>query len=147
MARLPEFIANHPFLVAAAFALIAMIVAYEVKRATRGFRDVEPAEATRLVNHDDAVFVDVRPVADFDKGRLINAVHVPAAEVPDRLDMLRKRGDKPLIVYCTNGLASARVAQTLVKAGFARVYNLKGGLTAWEGAGLPVLRGRGGGRK
>jgi rhodanese-related sulfurtransferase len=147
MTQFFEFAANHPFLVSAAVALFAIIVWYEVKRATRGYQDLEPAAATRLMNHDDALMVDVRSAADFDKGHILNAVNVPEAELGDRLGELTKRAGRPVIVYCGNGLASGRTASRLVGAGVKPVYNLKGGLAAWEGAALPVVRGRKAGKK
>ncbi|MCA1799193.1 MAG: rhodanese-like domain-containing protein [Xanthomonadaceae bacterium] len=147
MSQYLEFIANHPFLVAAAAALIGIIIVYEVKQATRGYRDVEPTDATRLMNNDDATMVDVRPAAEYAKSRVLNAISVPDSELDDRIGEIQKRGEHPVIVYCANGAASGRTATRLVGAGIARVYNLKGGLSAWETAGLPVTRGRQGGKK
>jgi rhodanese-related sulfurtransferase len=137
-----EYIANHPFLVSAAAALIGIIVAYEVSRAKRGFADVDPVTAPRLINHDDARLVDIRPKAEFDKGHILNAVNVPENELGDREQTLAKDADRPLIVYCGRGTGSGRAAARLVRAGCRRVYNLKGGLAAWENAGLPVKRSR-----
>lgn len=140
MARLIEFAGNHPFLTAAAVTLMFVIVMYEFRRATRGYREVEPAEAPRLINHDEAVLVDVRAAADFEKGHILNALNVPAGEVKDKLDVLLKHAGKPLIVYCGTGITSGRAATELVLAGLQPVFNLKGGLSAWETAGLPVVR-------
>jgi rhodanese-related sulfurtransferase len=147
MTQFFEFTANHPFLVGSAVALIAIIVMYEFRRATRGFQDLEPADATRRVNHDDGVMVDVRTAADFEKGHILNAVNVPEAEIGDRVGELQKRAGKPLIIYCGNGIGSGRAAARLVGAGIKPVYNLKGGLSAWESAGLPVVRGRKAGKR
>jgi rhodanese-related sulfurtransferase len=136
-----QFAANHPFLTAAAAILIGIIVAYEFNRATRGFRDVDPADATRLINQHDALVIDVRASVDFDKSHLLHAVNVPQGELADRAAGLVD-GERPVLVYCGTGVASGRAAAQLVRAGIKRVYNLKGGLSAWEGAGLPVARGR-----
>jgi len=142
MAQYLEFISNHPFLSAAAVALIFIIISYEVRRATRGYGEVEAIDAPRLINHEDAVLVDTRSVDDFRKSRILNAISLPAGEVKDKVTTLDKYRERPVIVYCGTGINSGRVAGELAAAGLPRVYNLKGGLTAWESAGLPVVRDR-----
>lgn len=142
MTRIIEFIANHPFLTASAAALVGVIVAYEFNRATRGFGELEPGDAPRLINSEDAVMVDTRSAAEYEKGHVLNAINVPEDELEARLDGLMKHAERPVIVYCGNGAVSGRFATRLVKAGIKRVFNLKGGLAAWSGAGLPVIKGR-----
>lgn len=142
MSQYLEFVGNHPFLSAAAVILIAVTVMYELKRATRRYADIEPGDATRLINHDDALMIDTRPSAEFDKRHILNAMSVPAAELGDRLPKLDKQAERPVIVYCAAGTTSGGVADALTQAGFKRVYNLKGGIAAWETAGLPVIKGR-----
>jgi rhodanese-related sulfurtransferase len=142
MSQYLEFIANHPILSAAAIALVAIIIAYEVRRATRGYAEVEAGDATRLMNHDDALLIDVRGKDAFDKRHILHAINVPAADLGEEVERLRKHAERPVIVYCDSGLTSGRSAAALRTAGFSRVYDLKGGLSAWETAGLPVKKGR-----
>lgn len=138
MSQYLEFISNHPFLTASAAALLGLIVAFELRNATRGYHSVDAADAPRLINHDDAVVLDVRPRDDYKKGRIINAVSMPADTVADQ--DLAKYADSPLIVYDENGTASARVAAQLVRGGCKRVYQLNGGLAAWQSAGMPLAK-------
>lgn len=142
MSQYLEFMANHPILAGSAVALVAIIVAYEFRRATRGFSDIEPGDTTLLINREDAVLIDVRDAAAFAKRHILNARSIPAAELPDNVERLSKHMETPVVLYCDSGIASARAATTLVRAGFKRVHNLKGGLGAWEAAGLPVSKGR-----
>lgn len=143
MSQYLEFIANHPILSGSAIALIVIIVVYEFRRATRGFADLEPTDVTRLMNNEDAVLLDVRTAEDFEKRHILNARSVPSAELADRIEKLTKQtADKPVIVYCDTGISSGRAASLLVQAGLQRVYSLKGGLSAWETAGLPVVKKR-----
>lgn len=142
MSQYLEFMVNHPVLSGAAVALVATIVAYEIRRATRGFSEIEPVDMTRLINHEDAVLIDVRDATAYGKRHILNARSVPAADIPDQIERLSKHAEKPVVLYCDAGIASARAAAALVKAGFKRVHNLKGGMGAWEAAGLPVTKGR-----
>lgn len=142
MTRYLEFITNHPFLTASAAALIGVIVAYEFNRATRGFKDLEPADAPRLINSEDALLVDARAAGEYEKGHALNAVNLPESELDTRIEGLTKNPARPLIVYDGTGATGGRTATRLVRAGCVRVFNLKGGLAAWESAGLPVVKGR-----
>ncbi|MBI4781693.1 MAG: rhodanese-like domain-containing protein [Oscillatoriophycideae cyanobacterium NC_groundwater_1537_Pr4_S-0.65um_50_18] len=54
--------------------------------------------------------------------------------------------DQPIAITCLSGHRSAIAAQWLVTQGYCQVYNLQGGLLAWQGAGYAVQRGRTGGR-
>ena len=102
---------------------------------------IAPGEATRLINHENAVLVDMRNDKDYREGHIVNAVHVPA-EQNDAAGKLDKYRDRPLIVCCRSGNQSLRLCTELTKKGFASVYNLKGGLHAWQQAGLPLSKGR-----
>jgi len=139
MTQFLEFIANHPFLAASAAALLGLIVAYELRNATRGYRGIDAADAPRLINHDDAVVLDVRPRDAYKKSRVLNAVSLPADTITDQ-DIAKYAG-RPIIVYDDNGLAvSTRVAAQFVRGGCKHVYLLNGGLAAWQSAGMPLAR-------
>jgi rhodanese-related sulfurtransferase len=141
ISQLSEFITNHPWLILAAVALTAMLIGGEIKRRLSGVRDVAPGAATRLLNHENAIMIDMRSDRDFRDGHIVNAVHAPA----DNSDMsarLEKYRDRPLIVYCRSGQRSMPVCSKLRKQGFEKVYNLKGGVLGWQQADLPISKGK-----
>ena len=106
----------------------------------RGGRGITPAQATALINRDDAVVVDVREAGEFAAGHLINARHIPLAELEKRIGELEKFKDKPVILNCQSGSRSGAACTILRKAGFTSVHNLEGGIGAWEQAGMPISR-------
>lgn len=99
---------------------------------------VSPLEATLLINREDAMVLDVREPAEWSKGHIPNARHIPLGQVAQRIGELDKFKSKPIIVSCATGSRSGSVCGTLRKAGFEKVFNLAGGLPAWEQAGQPV---------
>ena len=101
---------------------------------------VDPTGATALINQQDAAIVDVRPAADFAKGHIINAINVPINGFKNQTAALSKFKEKPVIVTCRSGAQSQSACSLLRKSGFAEVYNLKGGILAWESANLPLTR-------
>jgi rhodanese-related sulfurtransferase len=132
-----DFIRNNLLLVAVALVSGGMLLWPFVRRATGG-PWVSPAQATHLINREDAFVVDVREPGEFSAGHVLGAKNVPLARVEAAGAELAKRKGKPLIVYCETGDRSARAAAILRKQGFARVVNLSGGMKAWQAAGLPV---------
>jgi rhodanese-related sulfurtransferase len=139
--QLSEFAVNHLLLVAAFVVILAMLAGGELRHRFGRVRDLTPAEATRLINHEDAVLVDMRNDKDYREGHIVNAVHVPT-DKNDAVGKLEKYRDRPLIVCCRSGNQSVGLCSELSKKGFASVFNLKGGLHAWQQAGLPLSKAR-----
>lgn len=105
-------------------------------------KEIGTAVATRLINRENAVLLDVREAAELEAGKLPNAVHVPLSQLKERVGELAKYSSRPVIVYCARGQRSRGAAGTLAKAGIANIYQLQGGLKAWRDAGLPVESGK-----
>ncbi|MBI2994335.1 MAG: rhodanese-like domain-containing protein [Gammaproteobacteria bacterium] len=142
MERIPEFIGNHLFLVTLFIAILALLLWNLFGATLTGVAQLEPAEATRMINREGALILDVRPAAEFQEGHVLNAVNIPEAELSSRQKELEKHKDKPVIACCGNGSASTRAVSQLKAGGFEKPYCLRGGLTAWRSAGLPVTRGQ-----
>jgi rhodanese-related sulfurtransferase len=103
---------------------------------------VSPVEATMLMNREDAVIIDVRDQGEYARGHIPNARHIPLGELARRTSELEKLKARPLILCCASGARSAGAVGTLRKAGFEKLFNLRGGLYEWEKAGQPVSRKR-----
>lgn len=58
---------------------------------------------------------------------------------PDLAAIARSK-DTPIVVYCSVGYRSARVAEQLEQAGFSHVYNLEGSLFQWANEGRPIFK-------
>lgn len=82
--------------------------------------------------------IDVRTPAEFAAGHLANAtnIDVEAADFAQRIAALDKAGTYAL--YCRTGHRSGVALETMSKAGFTHVFDLSGGITAWQAAGKPV---------
>jgi rhodanese-related sulfurtransferase len=140
--HLPEFIGNHALLAMAFVALLFALVAGEVSRLFRGYKQVTPAALTLLINRENALVVDLSSQQDFEKGHIVGAKHVPMSQFDPESKELAKVRDLPVAVYCKTGTISAQAATRLVKAGFKRVFWLGGGLASWQQADLPTTRGK-----
>ena len=133
-----EFILNNIALVALFVASGMMLVWPEISRLAGGSSEIGTLEATRLMNQGTTLVLDVRDGAEFASGHLPRARHIPLAELSKRVEEIGKYKDKPVIVTCRGGARAAAASRLLKRAGFTSVYQLKGGLAAWQQASLPV---------
>lgn len=139
MARLVEFVGNHPILFLALALVIGMLVFFEYQRAFSGVKILSPMEATRLQNDEAAIFVDVREESEYKLGHIGDAHHIPMSNFPKRMVELDKFKSKPVIVYCASGTRAGGAAGKLLKNDFKSVYTLNGGAIGWEKASLPLV--------
>lgn len=121
-------------------ALAAVSGVMLIVTSTRGSRGISAAQATALINRDDALVIDVREPGEFAAGHLLNARNIPTSQLEKRIAELEKFKDKPVIVNCQSGGRSASACTILQKAGFTQIHNLEGGIAAWEQAGMPITR-------
>ncbi|MBL8265710.1 rhodanese-like domain-containing protein [Steroidobacter sp.] len=140
MNRFFEYTTNHPFLVTAAAILAVIAIVIELRQRARGSNSIGTADAVRLQN-TGALLVDVREGKDYEAGHIIEARHIPAAEIASRAESLKKFKEKPVIVYCDGGFTSAAAARQLRAAGFNKVVTLSGGLNSWRQENLPLVKG------
>jgi len=85
----------------------------------------------------NVLVVDVRTTEEYAQGHLKGAINIPLSDLPLRIGALEH--NRPILVYCQTGIRGAQASTILVKAGFTKVFNLEGGITAWIDAGYPTI--------
>lgn len=94
--------------------------------------EIEPEDATKALARG-AILIDVREPDEHLAGHVPGSLHIPVGELPARLASVPS--DRDIIVACRSGRRSAQAAE-LLRSNYASVANLKGGLQAWQAAGL-----------
>jgi rhodanese-related sulfurtransferase/rubrerythrin len=91
-----------------------------------------------LAEHEEGTFtlLDVRQPGEYQQEHIPGAKLIPITHLTDSMEELDP--EKPVLVYCAVGGRSRVAAQMLAGRGFKHVYNMKGGIQAWEG---PVAEG------
>jgi rhodanese-related sulfurtransferase len=100
--------------------------------------NLTPAEATLLMNREDALVLDVRETGEWGSGHITGARHIALGQLDKRLSELDKFKEKPIIVVCATGNRSSSACGQLKKHGFGKVFSLGGGVSSWREANLPL---------
>ncbi len=96
---------------------------------------ISPQEAQQLSN---AVFLDARESDEYAVSHLPGAIRI-GYDDPDYAALVSIDKGASLVVYCTVGFRSERIAKNLRDRGFREVHNLYGSIYAWKLAGLPLV--------
>ncbi len=134
------FVTQNWMLVLAFIVILVMLFLNLFGGKLRGYQSVSPSDAVLMINHDDAVVLDVRENKEYQDGHILNAIHIPQSSLSSRLDELEKYKSRPIIVSCRSGQRSAHACAVLKKHGFESIYNLSGGVMSWQNASLPLTR-------
>jgi rhodanese-related sulfurtransferase len=101
-----------------------------------GYNNIGVPELQAMLDKGGICLVDVRTDAEIARGHIGGAEKLPLHLLPLRLQELDRA--KPTVFYCQMGGRSAQAAGFAAAQGFAEVYNLQGGITAWAQSGGPI---------
>ena len=111
----------------------------ETKKAGKS---VNTTEATRMINRENALILDIREQKEFSQGHIAGAYNLPASVFDKKLSELDRYKTHPVVVVCKMGTSARSIAKTLKKCGFEQVVRLAGGMSEWTASSLPVKKGK-----
>jgi rhodanese-related sulfurtransferase len=133
-----EFLLQNVWLVVLFVGSGAVLAWPEIQKLMGGSNEIGTLEATRLLNQGTTLVLDVREASDFAAGHLPRARHIPLKDLPARLGEIGKYKERAVLVTCGTGPRAGAALRVLKRGGFNAVYQLKGGMVAWQQASLPV---------
>jgi rhodanese-related sulfurtransferase len=104
-------------------------------RAAGGFQEISAADFEKRRTNGKAPVLDVRSPEEFAKGHITGAMNADIYSPDFPAKAARFDQQKPILVNCHLGSRGAIAAAELARLGFKNVFNLEGGLNAWEKAG------------
>ena len=120
----------------------------EVNRG-QPFEEMAADEASRrLAAGEPIVVLDVREADEYASGHIAGARWLPLGRLraaTDQEEISELAPETAIVTVCRTGQRSAEAARLLTERGWSSVYNLRGGMVAWQGSGLPVVEGPAGG--
>ncbi len=138
MENIGQFISNHWQLSLAFFVVLALVLINELMMLKKRAATLSPQAAVAKINNEQAIVVDLRDRKTFETGHIIDSIQ--ATEEDFSQPKMNKYKNKPLILVCARGLQSATVAAKISAQGY-QPFVLSGGIEAWRGADLPLVKG------
>ena len=110
----------------AIFAIYSIIVYLYQRKIVKTISEEEFRQGYRK-----AQLIDVREPNEFSAGHVLGARNIPLSQLKMRKGEIRS--DKPVYLYCQNGMRSGRAAQFLHRKGYRQLSQLQGGFKKWSG--------------
>lgn len=120
--------------------LVMMVAAFLTLESRKGGAVVSHHQATRLLNDDRALLLDIRDSSDYKAGHIAGAVNMPYASIKDKASELDKYKTKQIILADKMGQHAGAAGKTLRDKGFD-VVRLSGGMAEWKQQNLPLVKG------
>jgi rhodanese-related sulfurtransferase len=120
----------------AAFTLVALAQACTKAPPVESTSVAELAERIRAGTAP--LILDVRTPEEFAAGHIPGAVNIPYDQLESRLAELPAEPDTEIVVHCKSGHRAGIAEETLSRAGYENLEDLKGHWQAWSAADLPV---------
>jgi adenylyltransferase/sulfurtransferase len=96
-----------------------------------GIPEITPAEVKKKMDaHEPFILIDVREPHEYQICHIPGSKLIPLGEVPKRMNELNSADE--IVVHCKSGMRSAKAVDLLMKSGFRKIHNLKGGILAWS---------------
>jgi len=105
----------------------------EKSASTDAIKVLDVAAFKEAISAANVQLVDVRTKLEYKAGHIENAVNI---DFFDRSNFNENFAgfdrEQPIYLYCRSGNRSQRSAKKLLKIGFKKIYDLKGGYKAWK---------------
>ncbi|HUX90194.1 MAG TPA: rhodanese-like domain-containing protein [Gallionellaceae bacterium] len=133
-----QYLQNNIWMVVVAISSGLMLLWSLFGNRVRGVKVVNTVEALELINHKNALVLDVREESEYKSGHLLNAKWIPLGRLAERIGELERYREQPIVVVCRSGARSASACAMLGKQGFTQAHNLSGGVMGWQKSNLPL---------
>lgn len=135
---------QNPTLVRRISLAVVSLAAAALLAACGGGTTIQSVDASAFsaqAQAPDVTVIDVRTPDEFAAGHIANAVNLDVEGGNFDAGIANLDKSKTYAVYCHSGRRSMIAANTMADAGFTAIYNLDGGVIAWQSAGLPLVTG------
>jgi rhodanese-related sulfurtransferase len=113
------------------YILMGLIILFIVQRfmPIKGVKNISTQELKTELKDKKKQFIDVRTQGEFNRYHIPGFKNIPLHQLSQKTDKLSK--DNEVVVICQSGMRSQKASKILVKSGFSKVTNVKGGVSAW----------------
>ena len=120
--------------------LMVLVYLFAINERVKSGKPISSHGATRMLNAEEAVLLDIRDAKDFKAGHIAGAINIPHTKLIDRLVELEAHRDKAIIITDKAGQHTGAIGRRLQQKEF-NVQRLTGGMMEWKNQKLPVVKG------
>ncbi|WGK65389.1 rhodanese-like domain-containing protein [Croceiramulus getboli] len=127
------------FLLCCAFPVLGQQPLSELLKQynTRSIPYISPAELR--MNQEQTLILDAREREEYEVSHIPGAIYIGYSDFDEQeLQIADSATRTPVVVYCSLGIRSEKIAERLQKMGFSTIKNLYGGIFEWVNQGYPV---------
>lgn len=95
-----------------------------------GITKINVETLQNILENEEITLLDVREMEEYDGGHIEGAVNAPLSSL-NETELLYSK-DEPLYIICRSGNRSAQAAKILQERGYTEIYDVSGGMIAWE---------------
>ena len=106
------------------------------------YTDIDVKTAHDVISdgiYPNLIILDVRTQSEYEKGHLKKSILIPVTALKSRINELSQYINTEIIVYCHIGSRSSQASKILDSNNFTKIYNILGGIKAWESANYSVI--------
>jgi len=136
-----QFVINH-WILWSVFAVVLIAVIFEeIKGKLNAAPSLTPHELSMLLNHEEAIVIDIRATTVFVKGHILSSQNIPLPtnkNLDEIIKRLTPKKEQHIVLVDSMGADAGQIALKLYETGFTKVSILNSGMNAWKQAGMPV---------
>lgn len=141
----------NPIIILPALIVLWMILRFFIKsslgmqlpQGNGDYQAIPVQKAKELIeenqNNNEFILLDVRSVNEFTKGHLDRAINIDINSYQFTADIQKLNRNAIILIYCLTGARSANAMHVMANLGFKTLYNMQGGIAAWNRNGFPVV--------
>jgi rhodanese-related sulfurtransferase len=138
MEQLGQFIINHWQLWLAFIVILLLTFINELVIKKKKAKELSPQSAVDLINNEQAVVIDLRDKETFKLSHIIDSINAKSDDFEQ--DKMSKYKKVPVILVAAKSFEAQALANKISTQGY-RPYVLGGGISAWQNAELPLVKG------
>ncbi|MEQ8358155.1 MAG: rhodanese-like domain-containing protein [Cytophagales bacterium] len=96
------------------------------------YSSIKASEFNKVVKNNDSVIIDVRSESEQKSGKIPGSILVNVSRPDFAQKVSNMDKNKSYYLYCRSGFRSAKACGIMYDLGFEKVYNLSGGIMAWN---------------
>jgi rhodanese-related sulfurtransferase len=139
--ELMAFAERHTLMVFVFFAVLCGLIYLQVRIMLANLKKLNINMANVMINHENGIYVDVRPANLFSQGHIAGSINIVLLDVKQgKLHRIDSYKDKPVIIVGKDKMDSDcfNAGVSLKKQGYTKVYLLEGGISQWAMENLPL---------